>query len=260
MNEDNFLEVAKQAALGAGEIIKKNSGKFGEKSFKEGDRSNFATKADTEAEARIVGILEKAFPQHNIIAEENAEAKKGSEYTWVIDPLDGSFSYAHNIPQFSISIGLLKNNKPILGVIYHISSQDLSWALEDKGAYLNGKAIHVGKINNFEESAIYLDFGHHAKRQSKFNLYIKPLMDKVGRIYSMGSAALGLVWVGTGSFDGCVIQAWVWDFAAGAVIVREAGGKVTDFEGNEPDWSKQRLDIVASNGLIHNQILEALKR
>ena len=110
------------------------------------------------------------------------------------------------------------------------------------------------------ESVGVLDFGHNVKRQQKLNLYINKLITKIGYIYSFGSAVAASALVAEGTLDLKVNHAYPWDFAAGVVIVREAGGKVTDFEGNKLDWSKERINIVASNGLIHDQILEALKR
>lgn len=256
--EENFLKIAKQAALEAGEIIAKHFGKKHQYKFKNKDKSDFATLADIESEQKIVQILTKNFPKHNIIAEENNKINKGSEYTWAIDPVDGTFSFAVGVPYYSVSIGLLKNNQPILGVIYNVSMKLIYWAQLNKGAFLNGKKIQVSSRDNLEEAAASLDFGHRKKRQEKTNKYITPLITKVGYIYSFGSAVATLGMVGQGILDVYVNEAWIWDFAAGVVIVREAGGKVTDFEGKEPDWSQDRLSILVSNGLIHDQILEAL--
>ena len=258
-SKQDFLTVAKKAALEAGKIIQKYSANFGEKSFKGGDISNFATKADLESEKTTVKIITSNFPKHNIIAEENASVNKGSEYTWVIDPLDGTFSFAHGIPYFSVSIGLILNNKPILGVINHVSAKNLYYAQNGKGAFLNGKLISVSKINILAESACGLDFGHKKTRADNLKNYINPLINKIGYPYCVGSSVSTQALVAQGILDGYINAAWIWDFAAAAVILTEAGGKVTDFEGNEPDWSKERLNIVASNGLIHDQILEALK-
>lgn len=259
MNQD-FLKVAKQAALEAEKVIQKYSGKDQLKNIKHEDASDLSTEADLEAEKIIVSLLKQAFPGHNIISEENEKNDKGSEYTWVIDPLDGTFSFLQGIPFFGISIGLLKENKPVLGVISHIGFNNLYWGMEGKGAYLNGEKIKVSSQTKLNEAGVVLDLGHMAKRQSKIDLYVTPLITKVGYNYSFGGAVAILGMVAQGILDGNVNQAWLWDFVAGAVIVREAGGKVTDFAGEEPDWSKERLNIVASNGLIHNQILEALKK
>lgn len=258
MKED-FLKVAKQAALEAGEIIQKYVGKKHKKNIKNGDQSNFATEADIKSEKIIVSILSKAFPTHNVIAEEKARINKGSEYTWVIDPLDGTISFEHNLPFFSISIGLLKNNQPYLGVVYRVATKDLFWAIKNKGAFLNGKRIKVNKIKSLEESAVIVDLGHKQKRPPKLDLYIKAMIINAGYIYSFGSAVLTLGFVANGIVEAGISQAWIWDFAAVSVILTEAGGKVSNFEGREPDWTKERLNIVASNGLVHNQIIEALK-
>ncbi len=134
------------------------------------------------------------------------------------------------------------------------------WAMKGKGAYFNGKKIHVSAQNVLGAAVCSLDFGHLKRRPEKIERYINPLINKIAYPYSFGSGVATLALIGRGILDAHVCQAWIWDFAAGAVIAKEAGGMVTDFEGNESDWTKERLNIVASNGLIHEQILEALKR
>lgn len=257
--EDQFLKVAKQAALEAGEIISGFIGKKHEFSYKNSDKSNFATQADLQAEKAIVKLITSNFPTHNIIAEEATRINNDSEYTWVVDPLDGTISFASNVPYFAVSIGLLHQKKPILGVIYNISFKHLYWAEKGKGAYLNNKSIHVSSKKTLDESVGVLDFGHNYKRQQKIDLYVNKLITKIGYAYSFGAAVTSLGMVAEGIIDLDVNQAWIWDFVAGTIIIREAGGVVTDFEGNEPDWSKDRLSLVASNGLIHDKILKALK-
>lgn len=257
--EDKFLEIAKKAALEAGKIIQKYAGGSYRKNVKNDDLSNCVTEADIEAEKEIIAILTKAFPEHNIIAEESGKAHKDSKYTWVIDPIDGTISFEHQIPYYSVSIGLLENNYPVLGVILQVSSKDLYWAVQGGGAYLNSRKIAVSSGSCLKEAVMVLDFGHNQKRQQKLDSYINRLITKIGYPYSFGSAVAGLALVGQGMLDAYVNQAYPWDFAAGTVIIREAGGKVTDFNGNEPDWTKERLEVVASNGLIHDQLLTALK-
>lgn len=257
--EENFLKIAKQAATEAGKLISAYAGKVHTINVKNEDASDFATEADLEAQKLIVSILSKSFPNHNIIAEEDERTDKGSDYTWVIDPLDGTISFAAGMPHYGVSIGLLENNKPILGVVYHIKFKDLYWATKGGGAYLNGKPIQVSNQHNLDQAGMVLDTSHRAKRQAKIDLYVTPLLTKVGYSYSLGSAVVALGLIADGSLDGTVNQGWVWDFTAGSVIVKEAGGLMTDLSGKEPDWSKDRLSIVASNGLIHDKILEALK-
>lgn len=258
MNEDKFLKVAKKAALEAGKIISEYSGKITYKNIKHDDPVDFSTNADDEAEKIIVKILTSSFPDHNLISEEGANIDKKSKFTWVIDPLDGSISFISRIPYFSVSIGLLEGKKPILGVVYNISLKHLYWAQKGYGAFLNGESIQVSKKKGLTESVGVLDFGHNVKRQHKLNLYVNKLISKIGYIYSFGGAGASLGMVAEGMLGLYVNHAYPWDFVAGAVIVREAGGRVTDFEGNEPDWTKERVNVIASNGLIHDQILEAL--
>lgn len=257
--DHKFLKVAKEAAIKAGKVVQKYAGKVHQKNIKFGDLSDFATDADLEAEKVIISILSKEFPDHNIITEEQENIQKGSEYTWVVDPLDGTKSYEHNIPFFSVSVGLLQNNQPLLGIIYRVATDEIFSACKNKGAFLNDKKIKVSAGKSLEEAAIIVDLGHKQRRPPKLDLYIKPMIYNAGFIYSFGGAAVSLGFVADGMVDAGISQAWIWDFVAGAVIVREAGGKVTDFEGNEPDWSQERLNIVASNALIHDQIINILK-
>lgn len=256
---DQLLKVAKEAALEAGKIISSYSGKVHHKNIKHEDGSDFATEADLHAEKTIVSIISKVFPEHNIIAEENEKVNRGSEYTWVIDPLDGTFSFSIGMPYFAVSIGLLKDKEPVLGVVYQVMTNDLYTAVKGEGAFLNGEKINVSQRDRLEDAAVTLDVGHRGKRQHKLDLYVNKFINRIGMPYSIGSAVSTLTHIGKGIFDAVINEAYLWDFVAGTVIVREAGGKVTDFEGNEPDWSKERLNIVASNGLLHNQILKELK-
>lgn len=256
--DSNFLKVAKEAALEAGKAIQKYAGTLQNKNIKHEDPSDYATDADIEAEKVIVKILIGSFPDHNILAEEQTNINKKSEYTWVIDPIDGTIAFGQNIPNYTVSIGLLKNNVPVIGVINHVSFKNLYWAEIGKGAFLNGKRIKVSSKKNLDDSAADLELGHRQRRQSRMDSYINKLITKIGYIFHFGSAVLSQALVADGTLDFYVSEAYVWDFAAGAVIVREAGGKVTDFSGNEPDWTKERLNIVASNGLIHDQIINLL--
>ena len=260
MMNDNFLKVAKKAALEAGKVILKYSGNYGKRIIKEGDKSNFVTKADLEAEKVIIKTIQDNFLEHNILSEEIGEIDKGSEYTWVIDPIDGTITFASGLPYFTVSIGLLSKNMPIIGVIYQVIGQELYWAQKDKGAFLNGKKISVTNTKEFKRAVMATDFGHVQTRQNKINRFFLPLANKASYFYSIGSDAYCLALIARGLLDGFTTDAWVWDHCAGAVLITEAGGKLTDLSGNQIDWTKKRLEMVASNGLIHDQILEALKK
>lgn len=159
-----------------------------------------------------------------------------------------------------MSIGLLKDNKPILGVINWVSQKELYWAEKGKGAYLNGKKISVRKTTKLKDGVMGFSVGTRGRREEKLKTYILPLFSKVRYPYILGSIAIDLALTSKGTFDGAVGQGFIWDFIGGAAIILEAGGKVTDLEGKEPKWMNERLSIVASNGLIHDAILEALKK
>lgn len=258
MNDD-FLKVAKEATLGAGKVIQQYFGKKIKKNIKGEDNSNFATQADLEAEKLILKIIKNKFPNHNFIAEESGRIDKGSAYTWAVDPLDGTLAFSAGLSTFTVSIGLLKNNTPFLGVVYQVLTKDLYYAVKNEGAYLNGKKISVSDTKDLENAMLAVDFAHREKRMIKTQKYILPLLDKVRYPISFGSDALMFALIGKGVLDGFATDTNIWDCLAGAIIIAEAGGKVTNPEGKPIDWSKERIDIIASNGLIHNQILEALK-
>lgn len=257
MTDDKFLKIAKQAAIEAGEIVNKyyqselhlqNKGHF----------ANFATKADLEAEKAIIQIISKNFPGHNIIAEESGMVNKNSKYTWAIDPIDGTIPFVDGIPHFGVSIGLLENNEPILGVINMVASKELFWAQTGKGAFVNGDKIRVRKESNLYNSTIGVGLGH-TNRMLKLSKHLKPFAEKVRFIYLFGSAVSMLSLLAKGNIDGYILRANIWDVAAGAVLVAEAGGKVTDTAGNSIDWNSPKIQLLASNGLIHDQMLKALK-
>ncbi|MBI4036174.1 inositol monophosphatase [Candidatus Daviesbacteria bacterium] len=257
MDESKLLEVAKQAAKKAGQVILGYYGKK-HKYFVKGEKSNFATQADLDAEKIILKTLKDNFPKHNIISEEAGETQNGSEYTWVIDPLDGTIVFSVGLPTFSVSIGLLKDEKPILGVVYQALMDNLYYSFEGQGAYLNGKKTAVSKTADLSDSVLGVDFAHMAKRMKKTQTYIMPFLNKIRYPVSLGGDALIFALVGNGVLDGFATDTNIWDCIAGAVIITEAGGRVTDGKGEEIDWSKKRLEIVTSNGLIHDQILKVL--
>lgn len=259
MIDPKFLKVAKQAALEAGKLISERFGKK-QKIYGKGDSSNFATQTDLDAEKSIIEIILRNFPDHNIICEERGEFEKKSDYTWVIDPLDGTISFAAGMPFFVVSIGLLYKYQPILGVIYWVAENKLYYAQKDKGAYLNKQRLQVSKVDKLENAVVGIDFAHINSRKNKFEKYIAPVMYKSRYPYALACDALTLALVAEGALDAFPTQANIWDFAGSVILVEEAGGKVTAPDGRPLAWDRERLDIVASNGLIHGAIVEALKQ
>lgn len=252
--DDKILEVAKQAALEAGKIIKKyylSELKLHDK----GHYTNFATAADIESEQKIIEILTKNFPSHNIMAEESGMVDKDSEYTWAIDPIDGTIPFVDGLPFFGVSIGILKENKPFIGVINMVVTDELYWAQKGKGAFLNGKKIQVRKEGNLQNCTIALDIGH-TERIYKLDNFWRPIVEEVRYVYLLGAAVSALVYVAIGKIDAFIIRANVWDIAAGVIIVEEAGGKITDMHGKAADYTESKPQLICSNGLVHNAILK----
>lgn len=254
MNNTDFLQVAKQAAIEAGEIVKKYSTREHHIHDK-GQLNNFATEADLESEKKIIKILKKAFPDHNIIAEEGGGGDQGSEYTWAIDPIDGTLAFTSGFPSYSVSIGLLKNGRPIVGVINQVGTNEIYSAAKGMGAFVNDIQIKVSDRQTLAEAMIGLEFGHN-DRKSKIERYFLPIIDKVRQTFVLNAAAVNLAYIARGFLDCTINSANIWDFAAGAIIVEEAGGKVTNHEGGEIDWSQKRILLAASNGLFHDELLK----
>lgn len=255
--EDNFLKVAKQAALEAGKaILKIQKGK--QDIRQKSHVTDLVTQADLDAEKIIIAAIIESFPAHNILSEEKGGINNKSQFTWVIDPLDGTSTFVAGIKNFAVSISLLKDNSPILGVVNWIPSGELFWAQKSKGAFVNGKKISVSQTSQLSESSFDFEYGKALHREYKNDHFFLPLFKKIRYPFVLGSSAVALALVSKGVLEGFVTQGNRWDFAGGAIIVEEAGGKVTDLKGEPLDWTKERLDLVASNGLIHEAILEAL--
>jgi len=256
---NSFLKTAITAAKAAGRIQKKHYGKALDIQFKSKNKLNLVTKVDRECERTVLTILQKRFPTHNFWGEESGRGAGTSEYTWFVDPLDGTTNYAHSYPFFCCSIGLVKNDQPIAGVIYDVLRDECFTAEKSKGAFLNGKRLKVSSAKTLGESLVCTGFAY-AVRETHYNLdnFQKFVLTSQG-VRRDGSAALNLAYVAAGRFDGFWergIQAW--DMAVGVLLVKEAGGKVTDITGGPYNLMAQ--NALASNGKIHRQIFRILKR
>ncbi len=253
-----MIGIAKKAAIRAGEIILSKRGK--NLSFKSKKRvGDFTTEADISSEREILRILKSSFPKHNFLSEEAGKEDNGSEYWWVIDPLDGTIPYSSGLPIFGISIGLLKAGNPILGVINLPALKSLFWAEKGKGAFLNGQKIKVSDKRKLIKSVVGLDLAYAGAREEELKKLASPIVDKVRYPPILGCASAGTVYVASGVYDAYLHSAHPWDYVAGAVIIKEAGGKVTDYEGKPIDWSKDWIDFFASNGRLHSKILSLIK-
>lgn len=254
----NFVETAEKAAREAGKLIIESIGKVKDISYKTLP-TNLVTEVDKKSEEIIIEILLKDFPDFDVLAEESGSSStKNSEYMWVIDPLDGTTNYTHSLPIFSVSIGLVKGNDVIAGVIYDPTRDHLFHAELGKGAYLNSKKLHVSKVKDVKKALLVTGFPYNIEQNPDycFERFIK-MTSESRAVRRLGSAAIDFAYIAAGIFDGFwEVKLNPWDIAAGYLLVKEAGGKVTNFVSEEGDiYNKQ---VLASNGFIHNKMVELL--
>lgn len=255
---EKFLDIATEAALAGGGILKSYLGKL-EDIQEKGSPGNLVTEADKAAEAAIVEIIQRHLPDHGLLAEESGElGDTNSKYLWAIDPLDGTTNYAHQLSISSCSVGLLIDGVPQVGVVFNPFSNELFRAAKGHGATLNGQPIKVSQTTSLERSLLVTGFAYD-RRETPDNNYAEfCYMCHLSRgVRRLGSVALDLCFVACGRLDGQWERALSpWDLAAGVIIVEEAGGKVTAYDGSPFQIKSGR--ILASNGKLHDRLSEAL--
>jgi myo-inositol-1(or 4)-monophosphatase len=252
-----YLAAAVAAARAAGALQKEQLQAVHTVSYK-GD-VDLVTEVDRGCEELIVESLRAAFPDHSFLAEENVYQTGKVPYKWVIDPLDGTTNYAHSFPWFCVSIALEHENEVVLGVIYHCMMDEMFTAVKGDGAYLNGSRISVSDTAPLKRTLLATGFPYDRTRdnENNFQNFINFHLECQG-VRRAGAAALDLAYVAAGRLDGyweCKLKPW--DVAAGSLLVAEAGGKVTNQAGDPYSIYDHR--IVASNGVIHQEMLEVLK-
>jgi myo-inositol-1(or 4)-monophosphatase len=222
--------------------------------------NNLVSYVDKESEKKIVTTLKKILPAAGFITEEGTvEQTSNQEYNWIIDPLDGTTNYLHGLPLYAISIALVKNNQPILGIVYNVVPNECFHAIEGGKAYLNDKEIKVSRIAQLGESLLATGFPYYHLDKSEVYLdIIKDFLAKTHGIRRLGSAAIDLAFVACGRLEGFFeYNLNPWDVAAGVFILERAGGKVTDFKGGNNYLFGGQL--CASNTLIHPEMMDAIK-
>lgn len=256
------LHTAQHIARQAGEVLKHHF-KAPQITHTKSSVYDVVTQADAEAEALILNALTQAYPQHHRIAEESGESGVDADYHWVIDPLDGTVNFAHGLPVFSISIALAnKHLQPLVGVVYDPITDEMFSAVQGGGAWLNGVPIHVSHAQTLSESLLASGFPYDKSTHPDNNLtqWGRFLVEARG-LRRLGSAALDLCYVAAGRFDGYwEAKLKLWDFLAGILIVQEAGGCVTDYQGETGRGMIDGARLIASNGHIHQQMIAVLNR
>ncbi len=245
------------ATQAAGAVLKEYFDKAYIISNKEG-MNNLVTEVDHKSEEIIFSIIKKDYPDHFILSEEFGEIVQDSEYKWIIDPIDGTVNYANGIPICCVSIGIEKSGVMEFGAVYNPFIGEFFFAQRGFGASLNDKKIHVSDETDILKSCLVTGFPYTYLDTPNGPLQVFEKFIRNGLpVRRLGSAAIDLCWVAAGRFDGFYehkLQAW--DSAAGFLIVEEAGGKVTDFEGNH--YSPYQPHLLATNGKIHDDMLRVI--
>lgn len=250
---NKIIEISKEA----GEIAKEGFGKNFDVEFKLNE-SDLVTKYDKKSEKAIVDFVKKEFPKHAILAEEGGNYTEDAEYTWVIDPIDGTTNFAHGLPVFSISIGVQKNGETIAGVVYDVTRDVIYSAELGSGAFANSKRITVSSSEDLSRSVLVTGFPYNiAENPNRAVEMFIAMLKKARAVRRLGSAAIDFCYVASGIFEGFwEVHLNPWDICAGKLMVEEAGGKVTDLKGEPIDiFSKQ---ILATNGIVADKMMEIL--
>jgi myo-inositol-1(or 4)-monophosphatase len=253
---DDIEKVALRAAHEAGRIHMRWLNKTS--AVVKGNPLDLVTEADKEAEAAVIKTIRRAFPSHAILAEESGASGNAGEHRWIIDPLDGTTNFAHGFPAFCVSIAYEHRGRVQVGIVFDALHKDLFTARRGKGAQLNGKPIRVSKAKTLATSLLATGFPYDRRERRRFYMcFWEDMMTRVEGVRRAGSAALDLASVACGRLDGF----WEfglkpWDVAAGSLLVKEAGGTVTNMDGTPLDLAGAQ--ILATNRRIHDEMAQVL--
>ena len=221
---------------------------------------NLVTEADKMSEDLIIAAINSRFPDHGILSEESPAQNYSAKLRWIIDPLDGTTNYAHGYPVFCVSIALENEGVIVLGVIYDPLREDMFVAVRGMGAYLNGKKLNVSPTATLSHSLLATGFPYDIRRSKENNLnYFNLMAVEAQAIRRAGAAALDIAYLAAGRFDGFwELKLMPWDMAAGCLMVEESGGVISNMSGGS--WDIYSPNVLISNGLIHEQMINIFKR
>ena len=251
------LHVA-ELASNVGAYVKQERQKFNTSGIETKGKNDFVTYVDKASEERIVEGLSKILPEAGFIAEEKTSIKRGERYNWIIDPIDGTTNFIHGLPPHAISIALQYDSELVIGVVHEIALNESFYAWKDGGAYLNGNPIHVSKNKTVTDSLIATGFPYSDyTRMDAFIETMKYFFTNSHGLRRIGSAATDLAYVACGRFDAFYEYALKpWDVAAGAVLVKEAGGCICDFSGG--DTYLYGGELISSNSLVFDEMKDII--
>lgn len=260
------MQVIKEFAIGlalrSGNMLMKEFRALSPEQIRFKDKRELVTSTDVKVNHFLVSKIRHAFPDHSILSEEDGlnRGKGQSGYEWVVDPLDGTTNFIMRHTFFTTTIALLKDGEPVIGVIYSPYTRELFVAEKGKGARRNEVRMHVSNEDNLKTSFLCFAYSHEKKSLQRAVAAYQHFEFEARSMRHFGSSSLELAFVAAGRVDGMIITPpiRIWDVAAGMLMIREAGGKVTDFEGDPGAIAKNGL--VATNGKIHKQILKVIKQ
>jgi myo-inositol-1(or 4)-monophosphatase len=239
--------VARYVALEAGKILKSRFGSPNAVHVK--GKRNIVTEADLLSEKKVIGILKAEFPQHGILSEEAGEGGGGSEYSWIIDPLDGTNNYYFGLPIFCVNIALARQGEVVMGLTYDPMRHEMFHGIKGKGAYLNGKKVRVSTVESLDKAAIGVDLGYQAEKSIELLDIAAGLWPKIHCLRLIGSSSLAVAYVAAGRLSLYFHKhLYPWDIASGLLLVREAGGDVVNFAGKAATLKDK--DVIASNSKL----------
>jgi len=242
-----------------GEFIKSQVTLISKSDIETKERNSLVSYVDKTAEEKLVAALQVIYPEAGFITEENTVDQTKKDATWIIDPLDGTTNFLHQIPHYAVSVGLLVNGEIKMGLVLNAATDQCFYAWKDGGAYLNGNPIKVSETKDLSEAVIATGFPYRKDDVRPLIQTLTDMMRHARGLRRMGAAALDLVYVASGRFD-CYYEAQInaWDIAAGIIIVREAGGSVSNYQGdNDALFGGQ---IIATNGSLHSELMEIMCR
>lgn len=250
--------LAIEAAHQAGKLLRENFRHGHHFDLKSGFR-DLVTEFDRRAEEIIVSLIRKNFPEHSILTEEGSvRPTDTAPYQWIIDPIDGTTNFAHGFPFFAVSIALYEEDEPLVGVVYNPIHDELFVGEAGHGAYLNGQPIRVSQTKTLHESLVMTGFPYDERLISKHLIWWERFARKTQTLRRLGSSALALAYLAAGRADGYwELDLKPWDMAAAVLIVREAGGRVTDLRGNR--LNLYGGEVLATNGRIHEAMIAILQ-
>ena len=245
-----------KAAKEAGKVILRHYGNYGKLKFK--NPRSLLTKVDLLADKKIKEIISKKYPKHNFLTEESGLIKKGSEYTWIIDPIDGTTNFVEGLGNFCVSIALAKQNEIIMGAVYNPCTKDMYFAEKEKGAFLNNKKIRVSNKKYLIESILAFNIPSNVGISRKTLSLLGKIYGSLRGIRNFGSAALNMCYLAEGKFDLYIsLSLSAWDAAAAYLVINEANGRVTNIKNEE--WKVSDKTCIATNKILHDKFIKLIK-